>query len=1047
MALQPRKSTYRGPAMRAVNGRDLRMPPGVLRRMGAGRVGHGHGVFKFVLLGLALLTLLIPSGAAGVGGWFYFNTARAMAPRLNKLNSYRAFETSRVFDRNGTLLYEFVNQGRREEVPLAQISPLLRNATISIENKTFYEDPGVDWAGIAKAGYRNLSGNGSSGASTITQQLVKLIILEDKERARANVLNRKLSEIILAQEITKQKSKDEILEMYLNEIPYGNLSYGIQAASKGYFGKNASDLTLNEASLLAGLPQSPTVFNPLQYVEANRVLTGVQLKPREWLNPDAELPYGTKPPRARQIDVLRQMVLNGSVTHVTEDEARLTIAQDLQFVRQDVPLKAPHFVFFIKQQLENDPVIGKVLASEGGLNITTTLDLRVQDIAQEEARRRITQLETDNRNIHNAAVVVLQPGSGQVLGMVGSVDYNRSLKTNTPGEQGNVLDGNVNVTTRQRQPGSALKPFTYLSALEQGKLTAGTVLWDIETRFPIKEGANDDNLDNSKFWYGPKNFDLKWHGPLRMREALANSLNMPAVKALKQAGIGNTLNLLHRVGIGPDSLNRPADYYGLALTLGGGEVTPLELTSAYNTLANGGMYVPVQPIIKITDRDGKEIRSGQDQQPKRVADEKRVAIIRDIMGDNDARTPLFGHDNPLLLSRPSHAKTGTTEDFRDAWALGYTPYVTVGVWTGNNNNEKTAKVESVTSGGEIFHSIMERLFADSKLDHLLRGPDLQVPLDFPKPDAVGDVKREMCELGGRFGQRNSEWFNPDDDARIGKKYNECDLYKTIMAVRDSAGYCLPLKGVNYGDRLIEYRVWNLPKSEEDAKIVDANFDEFIAGREKAGRAPTRTCSADVNGLPAPGASAGGTSSGDQPLSGDRPTTTPFIFKVPPPVAVPTAPLFILPTAVLPPAAPTQFQPTTPPFINPAPPAQPTQAPPPAQPTQAPPPPAQPTQAPPPPPPPPPTQAPPPPQPTRPQAPPPTVDRAPRMPNLIGFGEGQAREKLASLGITNVVVDYQGRDRLGSTYDKFPPYAVVSSLPGSGAALSPGSTVVLGVRAP
>lgn len=1007
MALQPSRRGHRGEVPR--NGRRTagRVPPRMLHGVGAAR-HKNRSVVRLLVVVVALFVVLVPTAALAATGVFYLNTANTLRPRLSKLQTYRPFQASRVYDRSGNLLYEFVNQGRREPVPLDRIAPVLRNATISIEDKTFYENVGVDFLGILRAAYQNVTNTGSSGASTITQQLIKLIILEEGERSEERRVQRKLTEFVLAQEITKQESKDKILELYLNEINYGNTSYGIQAAAKGYFGINASELNLNQASLLAGVPQLPTLYNPLEHAENRtiggkevKVLPGVKLK-RGWLNPDAPLPYNTPPPRARQVDVLRQMVLNSAVTKVTEKEAQAAIEQDLVFAPQQVPLQAPHFVFHVKQAIENDPELRKLLTNEGGLAITTTLDLRIQEIAQQEAAKRIAALEAENRNIHNAAVVVLQPGTGQILSMVGSIDYNRSKRTTTPGEEGNVLDGNVNVTTRLRQPGSALKPFTYLTALEQGKLNAGSVLWDIETRFPVRLGASDQNLkkclpEPDSFWYCPFNFTRKWYGPVRMREALANSLNMPAVKTLKMTGVGSTIDLLHRIGI--TSLNEPANYYGLALTLGGGEVTPLDLTTAYNTLANGGMYIPTTPILKITDRDGKELPYDVGE-PRRAVDEKAVAIIRDFMGDNEARTPLFGRDNPLKLSRPVHAKTGTTEDFRDAWAAGYTPYVTVGVWTGNNNNEKTANVESVAGGGVIFHEIMERLFADPALDKLLRGDDLHVPLQFPDLKTLGLVERKVCQLGGPFGQRKTEWFLPATDApgAVALVQDDCGSFKTVAAVQDPAGgYCVPLKGINYGSRLVNIRVPALPKSEDDAKIIDARWDGAKNGNGPVSTEPTRSCDESVASAP-PETTVG--------ADDDGPTPTAIVRATQPsaPTSVEQVPAIPLPIATSPPNDPVAPAPTEPP-------------------------------------------PPPPPQPTDPPPPPPPPPAAPRIPSLVGLGENQAKETLAALGITNVLVDYQGRDQLGDLFDKYGAYVVVSHLPGAGAPIEPGMTVVLGVRAP
>lgn len=989
-----------GSARRGLGRSRIKVPPHVLREMGTPHVARAGGWGLKLFLAALFIALLVPAGAAAAGSYYYMTTAASLRPRLDRLASYheRAFLTSRLYDRHGTLLYEFVNAGRREPIRLDQIADVLKQATIAVEDKTFYENVGVDYFGIVRAMYSNFtSGKEVSGASTITQQLIKNVVLDPEELTRENRYRRKLTEIILAQQIGQDYSKDQVLELYLNEINYGNLAYGIQAAAKSYFDVNASQLNLNQASLLAGLPQSPTYYNPTQYLDGS-MLKGVRLKVN-WLNPEAPLPYGITPPRARQVDVLRQLVLTGKVPERT---ARATIAQDLEFIEQKVPLRAPHFVFYVKQMLDKDPALRNVLVNEGGLAITTTLDLRMQDLAQREAAKRIDELEKENRNIHNAAVVVEQPGTGQILAMVGSIDYNKSKSTTTPGERGNVMDGNVNVTTALRQPGSALKPFTYLSALAEGKLNPGSIIWDVETKFPIKAGATKQNLKNPELWYGPKNFDLKWHGPLRMREALANSLNMPAVKALKRAGIAATIDLLHRAGI--TGLNNPPEYYGLALTLGGGEVTPLDLTTAYTTLANDGEYIPATPILKITDRSGKELPYNAGERRPAI-DPKYVAIVRDFMGDNEARTPLFGRDNPLKLSRPSHAKTGTTEDFRDAWAVGYTPYVTVGVWTGNNNNEKTAKVESTVGGGVIWNRIMEAMFADPELDRFLRD-DGRIPLDFASPATYGLEQRRICSVGSRFSTRTSEWFLPGDNngGRV-----DCDLYKTITVASDASGMCLVPKGVRYSNRQFTTQVLSLAPPTDDEMLVDPAWQSGSAGGPLA---PDHVCGSNdsvANTLAAYAASGGDgklprlpgmDSSQSDPTQTDTAATQQD--RTQPGTQAPTATARQQPRMQRPTAAPTTTD----------------QRPPAKQPTATPPKPA-------------PTRAP----------------AGPRMPSLVGLGENQAKAVLANLGVGNVVVDYQGRDRLGAVYDKFVPYAVVSHSPGAGAAVTPGMTVVLGVRAP
>jgi peptidoglycan glycosyltransferase len=909
---------------------------------------------RLLLVVAALLVVVMLVGAGSAYG-AYRQLATSLSGRLDDLKTHKSFQTTRIYDRNGTLLYEFAAAGRRTRVPLDQISTKLISATVAIEDKTFFQNRGVDYEGIVKAAYRSLqAGEETGGASTITQQLIKGVILTEEERAPENRYRRKLSEIVLAQELSRQYSKESILDLYLNEIYYGNLAYGIEAAANVYFNVHAKDLTLAQASLLAGLPQLPSAYDPINYLEGG-VLKGITLRDG-WLKPDYKFPSGTPPPKARQAAVLTQMVDEG---YVTERQARAAAAEDLRFADQIVPLNAPHFVFYVRKLLEDDPQFGQQFASEG-LSIYTTIDLNLQRMVQEKAKERIQELE--ERNIHNAAVVVMQPNTGEVLAMVGSIDYNLVVPTKTKGQTGNLVDGQVNVTTRERQPGSALKPFTYLSAMEQG-LTPGSVIWDVPTEFP-PFGPKA---------YKPLNYNGRWNGPLRMRTALANSLNMPAVKALKFAGIDNTLNLLHRAGIG--GLQRGAGYYGLPLTLGGGEVTPLDLTTAYNTLASGGRYYPPVAILKVVDSAGKTIHEFQPQpqqafggpfdpakvtippQPgEQAINPDHVAIVTNILSDDQARKPIWGLNSKLKLSRPAAVKTGTTNDWKDAWAVGFTPYVTVGVWTGNNNNEQTAKVESISGGGVIWHNIMEELFKP-KWQPLLATAydDGKLPIEFKLPPTV--VKQRICQLPGAFNGFSEELFAADmlkrldetsgDDNSGGQtpgprgrraRIDGCDAFDEVTVAKlgekpvvDEKGdqpaeargiYCMPVDGVAVPpDLLVTVKVWKTPPPDDSEKIT---YRWEGSGGLVAGNIP--------------------------------PCTQDSIAAIAPPGAV-------------------------------------------------------------------------------------------RMPDLRNFGENQAKERLAALGIYNIYVDYQTRDRIPDIFDKYGPYVVLSTLPRAGDWIRPGETVVLGIRAP
>ncbi|MDW8212624.1 MAG: transglycosylase domain-containing protein [Roseiflexaceae bacterium] len=910
------------------------LPPGLLRRGRAVepdiRIG---GALARLTLAFLALGVVITLGVVGVAYSAYSDLAASLKPRLAAIENRESFETTRLYDRNGQLLYEFFGAGKRTRVSLDQISTYLISATVAIEDRTFFENRGVDYLGIARTLLASLqAGEETGGASTITQQLIKNVVLSDEERRYENRYQRKIIEIILAQELSEQYSKNDILELYLNEIYYGNLAYGIEAAANVYFGIPAKDLNLPQAALLAGLPQLPNVYDPFNYLDGG-VLKGVRLEDG-WLSPAYRLPNGTPPPKWRQVAVLRQMVEEGIIS---DQVARRAAAVDLAFASQEVPLNAPHFVFYVRRLLEEE--YGPQFANMG-LSVYTTIDLDLQRMAQEKAAERIQELEA--RNIHNAAVVILQPNTGQILAMVGSIDYNKTIPTKTPGETGNVLDGQVNVAVRERQPGSALKPFTYLAAMERG-MTPETVIWDVPTKFPLIAGE----------WYEPQNYNGRWNGPVRMRAALANSLNMPAVKALKFAGVDETIGLLRRAGI--TTLQRGSGFYGLALTLGGGAVTPLELTAAYNTLASGGRYYPPVAILKVVDSSGRTLQEYRPTLRPQTLNPDHVAIITDMLSDDTARAPIWGLNSKLKLSRPAAVKTGTSNDWRDAWAVGYTPYVTVGVWTGNNNNEPTKKVESLTGGGVIWHNIMEELFANPKFQRLLAEPypEGRLPLDFKKPSWL--VRKPVCPLPGPYHISNEELFAPDmlpaGSTPVSDTAQLCrDIFTEVKVVRLSdtpiettslitdtavAGqwYCAPGEGQSIApEQITTILTWNVPPPDPDEQIVY-------------------------------------TWEGMQSAISDR-VIAPIVAS-----AIPAC------TAEM-------LVPYTPP-----------------------------------------------------------VPGAVRMPDLRKLGESQAKEQLAALGIFNVYVDYQTRDRIPEVFDEYPPYAVVSTLPAPGEWIDPNMTVVLGVRAP
>ncbi|GAB4442247.1 MAG: transglycosylase domain-containing protein [Chloroflexi bacterium OHK40] len=926
-----------------------------------------------LLAALILGALALTLAGGGMAYTAYAGTAASLKPRLDALGARKLFESSRIYDRNGTLLYEFFDAGKRTTVDIEDVSPLLIQATVAIEDQTFFTNPGIDPAGILRTLLSSLqAGEETGGASTITQQVIKNYVLTPEERAPERRYERKIKEIILAQELDKRYTKDEILELYLNENFYGNLAYGIEAASEVYFGVRARDLNLNQASLLAGLPQLPSVYNPINYLERDDqggYLPGVTLGPG-WTSDEYRLPEEISAPRWRQVAVLRRMVEDG---YVTEAEARAAIAEPLRFAPQEVPLNAPHFVFYVRDLIQER--YGPELLFGGGLRITTTLDLDMQRMVQEKAAERIGELE--ERNIHNAAVVVMQPNTGQVLAMVGSIDYNAVKPTTTPGERGNVLDGQVNVTTRERQPGSALKPFTYLAAMERG-MTPETVIWDVPTEFPISgSGAGE--------WYAPLNYSGRFNGPVRIRTALANSLNIPAVKALRFAGIQETLDLLDRVGI-KSGLKRGMDFYGLSLTLGGGEVTPLELTTAYNTLASGGRYYPPVSVLKITDASGQVLEEFLPNRGQQVVDPALVAIMSDMLSDDRARQAVWGLGSPLKLSLPAAVKTGTTNDWRDAWAAGYTPFVTVGVWTGNNNNEPTARVESLTGGGIIWRNVMEELFVWARERPRYRAlfaapfPDGVIPTEFRLPEDGSVQRRAICALPGPYGGYSEELFTrsmltslitptvtlasgPELDQRLSQGNVSCSSFTRVTVARIPT----PEDWTSDGQLLISGPVTPVPGEAQEVTPLPATA--YCRPVDGVPIPPGLTGEIIVWNLPEPDPDmrerfeweGGGAGAGIKPEELQACTTAMFE----PPVPVPPVAGAIL------------------------------------------------------------------------------------MPDLERLGENQAKELLATLGVGpgSIYVDYQTRARIPEIFDQYVPYAVVSTLPRAGEWIIPGTTVVLGVRAP
>ena len=607
-------------------------------------------------------------------------------PTPEKLAARRATESTKIFDRNGNLLYS-TGEKRRTVIDAKDMPPSIRQATVAIEDQDFYKHHGLNFKGIARAIYVDVTrGRASQGGSTITQQFVKNALLSSKKS-----LSRKIKEVILSIELEQTRSKDEILTLYLNEIPYGSNIYGIEEASKAYFGKDAKDLNLSESATLAALPQRPTYFSP-------------------WGTHTDDL-------FLRKNRVLEEMVSMNFITQEEADKAKKEAPKkdDPKFVQRQENIKAPHFVLFVRERLID--LYGEQMVNEGGLQVTTTLDGDMQGMAEEAIKEGSTKL--DRYGANNTALVSTDPKTGQVLAMVGSKDY-FDIKN----------DGNVNVTLANRQPGSAFKPFAYATGFKQ-KYNPAYTLFDLRTDF----GGG----------YSPEDYDGRTRGPVSARYALANSLNIPAVKMLSLAGVQNTIDTARDLGI--TTLTDPSRY-GLALVLGGGEVKPLEMAGAYGGFANGGNFATLTPFLKIQDSSNKTLfEFKQGTNIKKVLDPQIAYEITSILSDNDVRRDIFG--TSLVIGDYKVAvKTGTTQEFRDAWTCGATPSLSTVVWVGNNDNTKMrAGADGSIVAAPIFRNFM--------LKALPKYPNE----DFAKPDGI---KEETVEkFSNRLPTQYSQQFVKD----------------------------------------------------------------------------------------------------------------------------------------------------------------------------------------------------------------------------------------------------------------------------------------------
>lgn len=729
-----------------------------------------------LVVGIVFVALLVGlTGLGSIAGVYAYYVKDLPDPEKIETEQEK-FETTKLYDRTGQhLLYEIFDphRGDRTTVPLEEISLALRQATVASEDRSFYENIGINPRGLVRAFWSNLQGGDVQGGSSITQQLVKLVLIPPEERYQ-KLYSRKIKEIILSLEITRRYSgkegKDKILGWYLNNISYGNLAYGVEAASQVYFDKHVQELTLAEAATLAAIPQYPSL-NPIDTPEQAKIRRGL---------------------------VLDAMLVEG---YITEEEAEAAKEKDISTskLQERFDILAPHFSMYVRKQLEDQ--FGMDLVYQGGLRVYTTLDMDMQNIAEQIIRDHIKELqesEKEDYNASNGALIAMRPQTGEILTMVGSVDY-----------WDEEIDGNVNVALAERQPGSSFKMFTYLTAFSQGH-TAAEMIMDVRTC------PNPDDPS-----WCPENYDREYHGAQRARNALARSYNIPAVKMLDIAGVGNVIKTAHRLGI--NSLNRDLDYYGLSLTLGGGEVRLIDMTYAYGVLANKGVmagepmpvserrpgYRELNPvaILRVEDSAGNVLWDYRYPENRQVVSPHLSYLITDILADNAARVLAFGYNNKLKLSRPAAAKTGTTDNYKDAWTIGFTPQLSAGVWVGNSDNDSMNHVAGSLGAAPIWNDFMEEALANEPI------------IPFERPDGFEVV--EVCAVSGLLPTENCpetvrEIFIPGTAPTT-----YCPVHQKFRVNRETG----KLATIYTPPELVEDRVYEIYPPEAEDYILAENIPQ------------------------------------------------------------------------------------------------------------------------------------------------------------------------------------------------------------------------------
>lgn len=614
-------------------------------------------------------------------------------PNPDQLLEREIAQTTTIYDRSGEhVLYEIFGDEKRTLIMLDDIPKHVVQASIAIEDKNFYKHSGFSVWAIARTLVTNILYGKKAGGSTLTQQFVKNAVLGPEKK-----YTRKIKELVLAQRIEKKFSKDEILQMYLNEIPYGSNAYGVEAASQKYFAKSVKDVNVAEAALLAALPQAPSRYSPY--------------------GPNKDLLLG------RKDYILNLMQEQG---YISEQEKNAALAYEINFKTPAANIKAPHFVMYIRAILSEK--YGEKNIEQGGYKIYTTLDWDMQEMAEKIIKEKIDEYG-ERYNASNASLVAIDPKTGQILSMVGSYDYFN-----------NDIDGQFNVSTSPRQPGSSLKPLVYASLFELG-YNPNTLLYDVETNFSL----------NPSEPYTPKNYNNKESGPVSIKDALATSLNIPAVKAIYLSDVKNVLSLAEEMAY---STFTDKSRFGLSLVLGGGEVKLLEHVNAYSAFAREGLMHKESGILKVLDKNGNILEEYQESE-KRVLSENTARMINYILSDNEARAPAFGLRNTLNIEgREVAAKTGTTNDYRDAWTIGYTPSMVVGVWVGNSNNDEMSRgAGGSTVAGPIWNSFMLEALKDQPKE-IFKKPEIK---ETGKAIIDGVIEKKIIELDTVSGLLATEY--------------------------------------------------------------------------------------------------------------------------------------------------------------------------------------------------------------------------------------------------------------------------------------------------